>query len=275
MDLKLQKVLMKQGATGIGLYWCIVEMLYEENGYLPIADIESIAFSVRVDVETTKSLIYDFGLFEHDENRFWSASALERIAMRKTISERRSLAGKKGNEKRWGKSQTDSNAIANVSQTYRNSSQEKKIKEKKSKEKEFTIQECIANNDIEKKNKRDFLFDENHEANMQQAYEWAISKNLPATKKDISAWYAYNQQVGWVTKAGTAIKDKKASLRCYLNAQKRKPVNVKQQEQAEAEKVRRQEQAKMQQEQAEREANAVVGTDYKELRKRLSIFGKN
>ena len=43
-DRKLKLVIQKLGVAGIGLYWIIVERLYKENGYLPISDIDLIAF---------------------------------------------------------------------------------------------------------------------------------------------------------------------------------------------------------------------------------------
>jgi len=41
-DTKLVKVFMKYQLKGIGAYWCIIEMLYEEGGYLLRSEYERI-----------------------------------------------------------------------------------------------------------------------------------------------------------------------------------------------------------------------------------------
>ena len=41
-DRKMIALSMKHNLEGIGAYWCILEMLYEEAGYMPIEDYERI-----------------------------------------------------------------------------------------------------------------------------------------------------------------------------------------------------------------------------------------
>lgn len=86
-DGKLLKLRMKHGMEGIGVYWCIVEMLYEENGFISLQDYERITFELRTNEELVRTVINDFGLFEVNCERFWSNSALERLAVRKDKSE--------------------------------------------------------------------------------------------------------------------------------------------------------------------------------------------
>jgi hypothetical protein len=96
-DPKLIKVLMRLGQAGKGVYWDLIEMLYEQNGYLLLAECESYAFALRTECDLLTKLITEFELFENDGTRFWSASALRRLAQRKGKSEKASESA----AKRW------------------------------------------------------------------------------------------------------------------------------------------------------------------------------
>lgn len=98
-DPKLQKVLMILGQEGKGVYWDLIEMLYEQEGYLLVSEIDSYAFALRTHSECIASLINDFGLFENDGEKFWSNSVLERLSIMKEKSERASKSAKA----RWNK----------------------------------------------------------------------------------------------------------------------------------------------------------------------------
>lgn len=136
-DPKLQDVLRENGLMGIGLYWCIVEQLYEQEGFLMLSSCKSIAFAMHVDCNVVEHLILDFGLFENDGEKFWSNSLNARLQKRKTISQTRKLAA----EKRWKSSrkQTEEykcNANAMQKQCYK-----RKEKKRKEKEKDIDIEE--------------------------------------------------------------------------------------------------------------------------------------
>lgn len=96
-DPKLQRVLMELGASGIGVFWCIVEMLYEQGGYMPLDDYKSIAFALHVENKLVQSIINDYDLFQNDNEVFWSQSAIDRLNKRKDIAEKRKQAA----EARW------------------------------------------------------------------------------------------------------------------------------------------------------------------------------
>jgi hypothetical protein len=111
-DGKLQRVLMKHGLKGIGAFWCIVEMLYENEGVLMRTECERIAFELRVDCDFISSMIDDFELFQNDGDVFYSKSVLNRL---ETINAKRDKA-KKSAEIRWGyanalRTQSDGNAV--------------------------------------------------------------------------------------------------------------------------------------------------------------------
>ena len=57
-DKKLVSLFMKHKLSGIGLYWCLVEMLYESGGEIMLSECERIAFELRIDLEMINDVIY-------------------------------------------------------------------------------------------------------------------------------------------------------------------------------------------------------------------------
>lgn len=99
-DKKLVNAAMKFDlCTSIGAYWCIVEMLYEEGGYLLLNEYERIVFELRTSKELITFLIYESELFKNDGERFWSETAIERLKLRACKSQK----AKESIEKRWNK----------------------------------------------------------------------------------------------------------------------------------------------------------------------------
>lgn len=131
-DKKLTKVFMKHNLAGIGAYWCIIEMLYEEGGYLLIDEYERIAFELRADFDFIKSVIEDFDLFENDDVKIWSDTALERLKLRAEKSQK----ARESIEKRWNKHKNNTNVLQS-----KNNSNTIKVKESKVKESKKDIEE--------------------------------------------------------------------------------------------------------------------------------------
>lgn len=96
-DPKLQAVMIKYGLAGIGAFWCIVEMLYEQDGTLPITSIPSIAYTLHADEEMLKNIVCKMDLFECNKKFFWSRSVRKRLGIINEISDIR----RKAAEKRW------------------------------------------------------------------------------------------------------------------------------------------------------------------------------
>jgi hypothetical protein len=119
-DRKMVNLIMKHGMEGVGVYWCIVEMLYEEGGYLPL-EYERITFELRTNYELVKSVIHDFSLFNFDEKQLWSDSVLFRLKERSNKSEK----AKESISKRW-----EYERNTNVIRQYSSRNTKKKIKEK-------------------------------------------------------------------------------------------------------------------------------------------------
>lgn len=107
-DPKLQAVMIKYGLAGIGAFWCIVEMLYEQDGTLPITSISSIAYTLHADEEMLKNIVCKMDLFECNKKFFWSRSVRKRLGLINEISDIR----RKAAEKRWKSSKkSDANAM--------------------------------------------------------------------------------------------------------------------------------------------------------------------
>ena len=78
-DPKLERLRMDMGPLGDGIYWNLVEMLYEEGGYLRIKDIPLIALSMRTTIELLTKVVTESELFEVNKDVFYSESLLERL----------------------------------------------------------------------------------------------------------------------------------------------------------------------------------------------------
>lgn len=130
-DKELLRLRMKYNMQGVGIFWCIVEMLYEENGYLMLTECERIAFELQTDYKIISDIILNFNLFKKDKEKFWSESALMRLGLRKEKSESASKAALK----RWDD--------ATFMQTH---SERNAIKEKNNKEKNRYKVEDIGEN---------------------------------------------------------------------------------------------------------------------------------
>jgi len=94
-DPKLQEITMEFGMEGVGIYWCLVELLYEQDGYLLLDKCPSYAFALRCDEKKIRRIVEI--AFETDETRFWSDGVLKRIEI---TQEKRDKA-RKSAERRW------------------------------------------------------------------------------------------------------------------------------------------------------------------------------
>lgn len=126
-DSKIKKLLHKHGLLGYGLYWAIIEDLYNNANALQL-HYESIAYELRTEKNTVKSIIHDFDLFVINGGYFSSNGVKTRLEQRNEKSIKASNSAKK----RWNKSEVDANAMQTHSEG--NAIKEKKGKEIKIKE---------------------------------------------------------------------------------------------------------------------------------------------
>ncbi|MFZ1786733.1 MAG: Lin1244/Lin1753 domain-containing protein [Saprospiraceae bacterium] len=96
-DIKIKKLIQKHGMCGYGLFWAIVEDLYQNDNRVPL-DYDTLAFEYRVDESLIKSIINDFNLFVFDDNFFGSMSIEKRIDER----DKKSSKARESAKARWG-----------------------------------------------------------------------------------------------------------------------------------------------------------------------------
>lgn len=146
-DIKLKKVIANLGIQGIGLYWCIIECLYENDGYLSFDDIDLLSYELRTDKDLILNLIENFDLFKkNNKNKFYSQSVLNRLEE----IESKSRKNRENALKRWNKNdtnemQTESNSNATALQPHCYI-KEKIIKENKRKDNNILLTTTEDNN---------------------------------------------------------------------------------------------------------------------------------
>ena len=96
-DQRLVKVRMEYGMEGYGIYFGIIEILREQKDYtLNIKDINCIAFDLRVDENIIQDIIFNYNLFEIEDDFFYSRSLKRRMECMDKKRVALSEAGKKG-----------------------------------------------------------------------------------------------------------------------------------------------------------------------------------
>ena len=188
-DRKLVKLAMKHGMEGVGSFWCIVEMLFEEQGTIMLSECERIAFELRVDYSLIESLLNDFDLFQKDENCFWSESVNKRIESQILVSN----GAKKAANTRWEKyknQQFNANALQPQSEGTLSAMPEKKRKEKEIKEKDIPTES-------------EFL----------KYYQSELAKDFPGLEFSIKTKYETWVDSGWKDGNGNTIMNWKLKLK--------------------------------------------------------------
>jgi hypothetical protein len=97
-DPKMMRLLKIHKCEGIGVYWCLIEMMYEQGGYLKINEKDVYTDSLKTKEKLIDFLISESGLFKKDDTKFWSESLLIRMGKRNDIKEKARNSAKV----RWG-----------------------------------------------------------------------------------------------------------------------------------------------------------------------------
>ena len=128
-DPKLIEVKMDMGNSGVGIYWSLIEMLYEEGGKIEMKRIKAIAYSLNECLANVEQLLSNYDLFANDGVYFWSNSVLHRLESIENISKERRKAAKKSVKARAEirkklvdiqEDKTDSKSLANAEQMLSN-----------------------------------------------------------------------------------------------------------------------------------------------------------
>lgn len=105
-DEKIKRLVRKHGMEGYGIFWAIVEDLYNNANALR-TDYEGIAYELHTHEATVKSVIFDFDLFIIEGEIFGSSSIEKRLTERNCKSEK----ARQSAFKRWGNRKSDANAL--------------------------------------------------------------------------------------------------------------------------------------------------------------------
>jgi hypothetical protein len=191
-DEKIKLLIRKHGLRGYGIFWAIIEDLYNNANALRL-DCEGIAFELREDIETIKSVIQDFDLFQIKDNYFGSLSVQERLNKRLS----KSAKARETALLRWNKSEGNANAMQTHSEG--NAIKESKVKEKKVKESntipsfidffEYVLSIDETNLKLEKPIKQKYdswVANDWHDGNNNKITNWKLKivNTLPYIKKD-------------------------------------------------------------------------------------------
>ena len=171
-DEKIKRLIRKHGMIGYGIFWSIVEDLYNNANALR-TDYEGIAYDLRSDCDIVASVVNDFDLFIFNGDFFGSNSVQERLDQRNNKSE----SARKSASYRW------ENANAMQTQYDSNAKKERKGKEIKGKEIKIKYKDNICL--TEKENEK--LVSEFGEDTVKKCYEYLSSYKVEksySTKSD-------------------------------------------------------------------------------------------
>ena len=115
-DEKLIEVRMKHQMVGIGVYWCLVEMLHESNGYIETKP-KLLAFQLQVDEQVINDVIEICFLVEDD--RITCNRVKQNLNERQEKFKKKQEIGRQNVSKRWNK---DTNTISTDTTTIPNDS---------------------------------------------------------------------------------------------------------------------------------------------------------
>ena len=111
-DYKIIKMRSKLGIESYGIFWAVLELLFNEENKLCIDDYNALAFSLQCDSALLKQVIEDFDLFVIEDGCFYSKRLNEHIEEINT----KSIKAKENAKKRWN------NATAMGPHSHRNAS---------------------------------------------------------------------------------------------------------------------------------------------------------
>ncbi|MEI7727117.1 MAG: Lin1244/Lin1753 domain-containing protein [Bacteroidota bacterium] len=143
-DSKIKKLIRIHGMIGYGIWWAIVEDLYNNSNILE-RDYESIAYDLRVKVEIIKKIVEDFDLFILNEKYFSSASIDRRLNFRN----KKSASASESASKRWDKNANalndDANALNNDANAMRTECEGNAHAREKERKKESKVNKINSN----------------------------------------------------------------------------------------------------------------------------------
>lgn len=106
-DIKLKRLAVEMGMKGIGIYWCLIEILYENNGEILMKDVPIIAKDLSNHHQTLMKVIQNYDLFTITSKSFTSLRVLKNLQERKAKSD----SARESALARWKESEGIANAL--------------------------------------------------------------------------------------------------------------------------------------------------------------------
>jgi len=181
-DIKIIKMRSKLGIESYGIFWALLELLFNEENKLCIDDYTVLAFSLQCDADKLKSVIEDFDLFIIEDGCFYSKRLNDHID---NINSK-SLKAKENASKRWNNANAmQSHSEPNASRVYKSIVENSKVDKSKVNKRIVEFKNSI--NQIEGVNNSDkenfFLFwSELNKSGTKQRWElektWDLNRRL-------------------------------------------------------------------------------------------------
>ncbi len=76
------------GLAGYGFYWCFVEILHEQGGYIKESELAYIAYDLRADEDMAKAIVYNYGMFKVQKGKIYSSRVIENLQKREELSKK-------------------------------------------------------------------------------------------------------------------------------------------------------------------------------------------
>lgn len=109
-DEKIKDLVMEMGMEGYGIFWAIVEDLYNNANALQ-TNYKRMAYELRCDEEKVRKVVCDFNLFAISDEKFSSNSVKKRIREKERKSKQASISARKRWDANALPTQSDSNAL--------------------------------------------------------------------------------------------------------------------------------------------------------------------
>lgn len=189
---------MKLGMRGLGIFWCLIEMLWENGGSLP-CQYDVLAYEIRdVKEDELRLIVEQLGLFRVEDGMIISDMVNELIAERVSISSSRAESGRQGGVRSGQIRRMKASALkegtileANALRVEGNASIHGSYKESKEIEKEINQSSYINEEDDLKK----------------KVFETLFFRNIYYPGYECNRFWEYYSNSNWTTKDGQKITD--------------------------------------------------------------------
>lgn len=106
-DPKLLNLMKNEGLDALAIFWCVVEIMYEQSGIVMRSQCDGIAYSLHTSCDKVLSVLEKYDLFVLDGEQYSSPSINRRLDERKAKSEKAKLSSMT----RWGQCERNANAM--------------------------------------------------------------------------------------------------------------------------------------------------------------------